>query len=260
MINDPTTISTLQKLGLTYYGAKAYLALMMVGVTKPSVIAEESGIPRTKIYGTLKELEEDNWITIEKGRPSTVTPKYPKEIIKAKKSSFDSNIDSLSNELSMTFDNMMSSETPKVRILHSINNITQLTGEMIERAEKRIMLMGSLYSPQEIEIIQNQMLKAKQRGVSVRIITVPKIKLKNGEINIINGLSAMKNDIKVGHPYFIKSVMVDDKEILLMLCQVTDEIPDLDNMVAIWIPDRSLTSYMASVFDMDWKKFKTNSI
>jgi sugar-specific transcriptional regulator TrmB len=160
----------------------------------------------------------------------------------------------------MTFDNMMSSETPKVRILHSINNITQLTGEMIERAEKRIMLMGSLYSPQEIEIIQNQMLKAKQRGVSVRIITVPKIKLKNGEINIINGLSAMKNDIKVGHPYFIKSVMVDDKEILLMLCQVTDEIPDLDNMVAIWIPDRSLTSYMASVFDMDWKKFKTNSI
>ena len=35
---------------------------------------------------------------------------------------------------------------------------------------------------------------------------------------------------------------------------VQDEVPDLDNMIAIWIPDRSLTSYMASVFDMDWKK------
>jgi HTH-type transcriptional regulator, sugar sensing transcriptional regulator len=253
MIYDPTTISTLQKLGLTYYGAKAYLALMTTGVNKPSVIAKESGIPRTKIYEVLKKLEENNWITIEKGRPSTITPKYPKEIIEEKKSTFNSNIDSLSNELSMSYDSMMSNETLKVRILHSIDNIAQLTAEMIERAEKRIMFMGSLYSPHEIEIIQNQLLKAKQRGVSIRIITVPKIKIKDGEINIIKYLSAVKNDIKIGHPYFIKSVMIDDKEILLMLSRVKDEIPDLDNMIAIWIPDPSLTSYMASVFDMDWK-------
>ena len=253
MIFDTTTISTLQKLGLTYYEAKAYLALMMTGVTKPSVISEESGIPRTKIYEVLKKLEENNWITIEKGRPSTVTPKYPKEIIENKKSIFNSNIDSLSNELSMSYDSMMSNETLKVRILHSIDNIAQLTAEMIERAEKRIMFMGSLYSPLEIEIIQNKLLKAKQRGVSIRIITVPKIKIKDGEINIIEYLSAVKNDIKIGHPYFIKSIMVDDKEILLMLSRVKDEIPDLDNMIAIWIPYSSLTSYMASVFDMDWK-------
>lgn len=253
MIHDPTTISTLQKLGLTYYEAKAYLALMMTGVTKPSVIAEESGIPRTKIYEVLKKLEENNWITIEKGRPSTITPKYPKEVIEEKKSTFNSNIDSLSNELSMSYDNMMSDETLKVRVLHSIDSIAQLTAEMIERAEKRIMFMGSLYSPLEIEIIQNQLLKAKQRGVSIRIITVPTIKIKDGEINIIEYLSAVKNDIKIGHPYFIKSVMVDDKEILLMLSRVKDEIPDLHNMIAIWIPDPSLTSYMASVFDMDWK-------
>lgn len=252
MINDPTTISTLQKLGLTYYEAKAYLALMRTGVTKPSVIVEESGIPRTKIYGTLKKLEEDNWITIEKGRPSVITPKYPKEIIEAKKASFDSEVDSLSNELSMSYDNLMSNEIPKVRILHSIDNIAQLTGEMLERAEKRIMFMGSLYSPNEMGIIKKQMLKAKQRGVSVRIITVPNIKLKNGEINIIKDLSEMTDDIKIGHPYFIKSVMVDDREILLTLSQVKDELPDLDNMIAIWIPDSSFTSYMASVFDMDW--------
>lgn len=252
MINDPTTISTLQKLGLTYYEAKAYLALMSTGITKPSVIVEESGIPRTKIYGTLKKLEEDNWITIEKGRPSTITPKYPKEIIETKKSTFDSEVDSLSNELSMSYDSMMSKETPKVRILHCIDNIAQLTGEMLERAEKRIMFMGSLYSPNEMEIIKKQMLKAKHRGVSVRIITVPNIKLKNGEINIINYLSEMNDDIKIGHPYLIKSVMVDDREILLTLSHVKDELPDLDNMIAIWIPDSSFTSYMASVFDMDW--------
>jgi sugar-specific transcriptional regulator TrmB len=253
MMQDPVTISTLRKLGLTYYEAKAYLALMITGVTKPSVIAEESGIPRTKIYGVLKKLEENNWITIEKGRPSIITPKYPREIIEEKKLIFNSNIDSVSNELSMTYDNMMSNETLKVRILHCVDSIAQLTVEMMERAEKRIMFMGSLYSRQEIEIIQNQMLKSKERGVSIRIITMPTIKLKDEEINIIEMLSFMKTDIKIGHPYFVKSIMVDDREILLILSRVKDEIPDLDNMIAIWIPDPSLTSYMASVFDMDWK-------
>jgi sugar-specific transcriptional regulator TrmB len=153
----------------------------------------------------------------------------------------------------MSYDNIMSNETPKVRILHFIDNITQLTVEMMERAEKRIMFMGSLYSPHELELIDKQMIKAKQRGVSVRIITVPSINLANGEIDIIKGLSSLENDIKIGHPYFIKSVMVDDKEILLMLSQVKNEIPDINNMIAIWIPDPSLTSYMASVFDMEWK-------
>jgi len=59
MLYDHLTISTLQKLGLTYYGAKAYAALMKTGMTIPTVLSEESGIPRTKIYEVLRKLKED---------------------------------------------------------------------------------------------------------------------------------------------------------------------------------------------------------
>ncbi len=253
IIHDQLTLQTLQKLGLTYYEAKAYAALMTTGVTNPSVVAEESGIPRTKIYEILKNLAANNWITIEKSRPTIITPRYPGEVIEEQKSLFNTDIDRISNELSMTYDTMLKNEIPKVKIIHCLDTIIQFTTELMSSAKKRIMLMGSLYSPEELEIIKDQIITAKNRGVSIRIITKPSIKLEDN-IHIINTLSEATNDIKLGHPYFIKSVLVDDRETFLIIARVHDDVPDLENVIAIFISNVSLTSYFSSVFDMDWKK------
>jgi sugar-specific transcriptional regulator TrmB len=256
MIHDQLTLQTLQKLGLTYYGAKAYAALMTTGVSNPSIIAEESGVPRTKIYGVLKELAADNWINIEKGRPTIILPKYPGEVIEEHKSLMNTDIDRISSELSMTYDRVLENEIPKVRIIHNLDTLLQLIAEIMSGAKKRIMLMGSLYFPDELGTIKDQIIKAKDRGVSVRIITTPSIKLKDNELNIINSLTEVINDVKLGHPYFIKTIMVDDRETLMMISRVHEDVPDLDNVFAIFISNISLTTYFSSVFDMDWKNLK----
>ncbi len=255
MIYDQHTLLTLQRLGLTYYGAKAYSTLMNTGVTHPSVIAEKSGIPRTKIYEVLKKLEADNWIIIEKGRPIIVTPRYPGEIIEEKKSIIDNDIDKISTELSMTYDHVLENEIPKVNIIHCLDTIIQLIAKMMSSARKRIMLMGSLYFLDEIDVVKEQIAKAKDRGVSVRIVTMPSPELDD-EIHILKSLSEVTNDIKLGHPYFIKSLIIDDRETLLMIARVKDNIPDLENVVAINISNISLTSYFSSVFNVEWKNLK----
>ncbi len=156
MTQDHLTIQTLQKLGLTYYEAKVYVALMSTGVTNPTTIAEESGVPRTKIYGVLKKLAADNWITIEKGRPTIITPKYPGEVIEEHKSLMNTDIDIVSSELSMTYDHVLENEIPKVRIIHCLDTLIQLTSEIMSHAKKRIMMMGSLYFPDELDIIKDR--------------------------------------------------------------------------------------------------------
>ncbi len=256
MLLDPITISTLQKLGLTYYGAKAYAALMKTGATIPSILSEESGIPRTKIYEVLRKLEEDGWVVVEKGRPSRITPKYPKEIIKERKAIFNSDIDRISHEMTMTYDRLVENENPKVTIINCIDTIIHLTEEMMTSARKKIMIMGTLYSQEEIEPMKKSINKAQERGISVRIITMPYLKLKDSEINIITELSKVTNDIKLGHPVYIKTLMVDDREVLITIAKVQNNIPDMENVSAIRISNPSFAAYTSSVFDMDWKNLK----
>ena len=58
MLLDVETLDTLQKLGLSTYEATAYMALTASGPTTATVLVAESEVPRKRIYGVLKRLEE----------------------------------------------------------------------------------------------------------------------------------------------------------------------------------------------------------
>lgn len=242
-------LPTLQKLGLTYYEAKVYLSLMTLGVAKPSAIAEESGVPRTKIYEVLKKLEKDKWVNIENSRPATVTPTYPRKVLEERKLRFNHEIDSLANELTMIYDDVIQKETPKIRVVHSPESIKQMEVDILENAKNRIVAMGSLYLPGELETLKGPLLRAKDRGVSVRLIAKP---MNDFDKEIVNGFNEFV-DVKVGHPYGIKTLMVDYREIIMILAKVKNGVLNLDDVIAVWITSPELTSYMWSVFDKDWK-------
>jgi len=251
-MNNDNLLSTLQKLGLTYYEAKAYLALMTLGVAKPSVIAEESGVPRTKIYEVLKKLEKDRWVTIEKSRPATVTPTYPRKVLEEHKLRFNHEIDGVSNELAMIYNDVIQKEVPKIRIVYSAESVSQMKSEIMGNAKKEIMSLGSLYLPHEADILKDNLSMIKERCVRMRSITQPQ---NDADLETVKSLSPVI-EIKEGHGYCLKTIMVDDKEVILMMAKIKDEIPIMEDVIAVWITSPSLTSCLASVFEMEWKNLE----
>lgn len=252
MLLDQNTIENLQKLGLTVYGARAYAVLIATGPMDAGTIAREAEIPRTKIYEVLRRLKEGKWVTIEKGRPATVTPRYPREAIEEKKQAFNSDMDQLSNELAMTYDRLMEKENPKVWLIRGMDKITSKTLEMMGKARQSVMMLGTLYSPTEVDLIKREIVRARKRGVSVRIITRPLIKYGGSTFNIAESFSAVTSDVRIAFPPYLKFVMIDDRETLIMFSRVDEDTPDLDSIIAIWIPNSPVTSYMASNFNMEW--------
>ena len=256
MLFDVKTISALQKLGLTLYGAKVYTALVSTGPTNATALAREAEVPRTKIYETLKRLEEDKWVIVEKGRPSIYTPAYPREIMEDRKSALYSEIDRVADGLAMAYDRQMEEENPKVWLIQGMDNIIVRTTEMIGRAKHDVKLLGSLYSPREMEPLKKQIAAARQRGVEVRIISRPKNRSSEGEVHIIKSLLAVTPDVKKSNSPYIKNVIVDDRELLIMYSRVVDGVTDVNNVVAIWVSNASVASYMASNFNVIWNAKK----
>jgi HTH-type transcriptional regulator, sugar sensing transcriptional regulator len=252
MLLDEKTLVTLQKLGLTYYGARVYATLVILGPSDATKLSAESEVPRSKIYDVLRRLVSEKWVTVEHTRPIMYTAKYPKDILEERKASFNSEVDETSNELSMLYDKLMDKENPKVWLIRGMDNITIKMLDMIGRAKKSIMLLGTLYSEREIEQIKKDLASAKKKGINVRVISRKVIKLVDGELDIIENLSPVVSEIKIGGPEFSKFMIIDDREMLIMYSKIDGDIPDMASMIAIWIPNTSVASYQAGAFNAIW--------
>jgi hypothetical protein len=71
-------------------------------------------------------------------------------------------------------------------------------------------------------------------------------------VDIVKSLLPVTSDIKKSKSPYIKNVIIDDKELLIMYSRVVDGITDVDNVVAIWVSNASVASYMGSNFNMIW--------
>ena len=249
-MKEQEILSILQKMGMTYYESKTYYTLIKTGTSNPTAIAEKSGVPRTKIYEVLNKLKKDNWILIEKTRPAIVKPRYPREVIEEHKAYLNSQLDEVSKELTVFYDNIIENEIPKIKVVHSPEKIMNITKEVIKNSKNKIILIGSLYLPYGVNLLKDELSKSKQRGVNVRIIAD---NANNEIINTVDHLSGIA-DIKVGHPYFMKTMVIDNKENLFMMSHIENGAPNVDSTAVIWITSPFLASYVSSLFEREWER------
>jgi sugar-specific transcriptional regulator TrmB len=255
MMFDENMLSALKKLGLANYGAKSYIVITTFGPIDATKIAEEANIQRTKIYDVLTKLEEDGWINVEQRRPKLFTARDPRGIIDERRSDLFSEIDSLSTELSMMYDQQIKKEMPKVWLIHGKKNITAKSLDMVSKSRKSVMMLGDLYFPEEVESLKSIILKAKKNLISFRIISGDIIKTSEGEINLVQSFEDVQPEMIISGKPPIKYVIVDEKELMIIFPKINEDILDLDKVVAIWIPSPVVASSMADMFNVRWNEY-----
>ena len=74
-------IQNLKKLGFTENEAKIYAALVCLGQARASEISGSSGVPRAKIYGILRGMENKGYVRILEGETTLFCCTRPEEMI-----------------------------------------------------------------------------------------------------------------------------------------------------------------------------------
>lgn len=96
-----SVVEKLQRIGLTEYEAKAYLALLRDHLNSATKLSEKSGVPRTKIYSVLESLALKGWIRIYSGMPLLFRAVDPRDVFGKVKSEFDEFVSSIQVTLDM---------------------------------------------------------------------------------------------------------------------------------------------------------------
>ncbi len=89
----------LQRVGLTEYEAKTYLALLTMHLSTATKIAEKAGVPRTRIYSVLEALRDKGWVKVLSGVPLLFRANEPVEVFEKAKADYTTFLESIKTTL-----------------------------------------------------------------------------------------------------------------------------------------------------------------
>lgn len=160
-------VEVLEKVGLTVYEARAYIALIARGVGDAATLAQTARIPRTSAYKVLESLSAKGYAVPTGGKPILFRPKPPLEVA----SSLKTAIEEVFGALDMLHGVVGERGEPQlVYLLAGRDKVLGKIGDLLDQAQKSFVLT----TPQVADVrdeLGKRLTHAIKRGVQVTFVT-----------------------------------------------------------------------------------------
>ena len=227
-------VNVLKGMGLTMYEAEAYVTLTSLISSNATEIAEESGIPRSKIYDVLKKLHEKNFIEVEDGRPLTYNVKSPVEVLNREKERINGEIDDAISRLTNIYENGMSQVQAPIWRIYGVEKIINQEIEIINRAKDSVnMRIGFLFEGEGEALVK---AFKRRRGLKVNILASPTCYINGEEVNIIKMFEESDINIQKAAIPFVKVLISDSKEMMHTYIKFSEDKRNVipETAIGIW--------------------------
>lgn len=238
------TVSELRALGLSSYGARAFLAILENQPVSATGICKTTNIPDSKIYYALKELEDKKLIMVQHSTPSTYRIFSSKQVLSGLESDIESEykrkIES-ARKLEKSLEPLVarnsvanSSDIDLAYIIKGFKNTVEKMKEVALQARKEIVFMAS--DERLIHSLEDTLVDAKsQREVPVKIAIAEKL-LESKQF---------KTRLRSNRSLLCEcNVMIVDSERL-----VSSELGDSEHQYSIVTQNQSMIALMRKSYD-----------
>ncbi|MBS3098236.1 TrmB family transcriptional regulator [Candidatus Woesearchaeota archaeon] len=233
------------------------------GVSTAGELSDIANVPRSRSYDVLESLEKKGFIIMKLGKPIKYIAVPPNEVLERVKKKIKDNserelktieqlkVGEIINELNLL-------HTQGIELVEPVDLSGSLKGRdnlynhletMIKGAQKSITIMTTTQGLlRKLEILKYTLLKAKQRGVKIRV-AAPITKDILSQIKDFSKIAEIKNtNIKA------RFCLVDGKELTLILLNDESVHPSYD--VGVWINTKLFAGALERMFDSEWKRMK----
>lgn len=242
--------SALGDLGLTEYETRAYIGLVSTGPTTAGDLSDVSNVPYSRIYNVLSKLEEKGWIESQSGRPARYRAKPPSETLSLVKLKKEEEIKRASETIEQELEPLYEEEEAEVEKpdIWTIRGSRELLGrikEMLADAEMSILVtLPSL--GKDFDGIEDYIPLLDRNGLDVRV-------LMSVDKKLLQAFDSLSNaEVRVREPLFGGGVIVDGKEVLLIL-------ESEGRILGIWSEEIGLAKFAKEYFEYLWSDSKETS-
>lgn len=244
MQTSTKTMHTLTGLGLTEYQAKAYVAILLPKEATAEEVSVTSGVPRSKVYQTLKDLQTLGWVKVRRGRPLRFKPVDPRSILEDKFQELSDNLQIAQRELLGLYRADVS-RPPDVELVYGPRPILEKELDMIKQAQRSISLVGSLWFKEELETLVPWLFRKAEKGVSVRVVSRARVNVDKKTLDVKEALAELPCEKEFREKGYTKTLVIDEEESLLIFSEVEKDQVDSSAITGMWTRNKEIPSVFA---------------
>ena len=242
-------LKKLEDFGLTEYQARVYLALLEFDVATAGQIPSASKVPRTKIYGIMRQLHDKGLVQIVPETPlkyravpfDRFLEKQIKDM-KEKAEELDANKDLLSKEF--TLGHKKPEKQGKFEVLYGRRNVRDRLNKIYSSAKKEILSIGTSNSPARIVNTTLWFIEDKKKeGLTIRYA----FPVNAGNKDKVEKIAPFAEIRHIDRDPPMHFVVVDMKECMLIHRVPDDADPVRGDDVAIWTDDEAIVNAMQEI-------------
>lgn len=202
-----------KELGFTVYEAKTYVSLLQNSPVTRYELSKNSGVPRSAIYGVIKQLENLGAVNALYSEPEKYVPLPPEQLFKLLEDRLKLKITDARESLKGIESNLV---TDHLWNIVGYQNMIQKAKEIIENAQEEIYL--SVWK-REFDLLVEQLERARKKNVKVTIFSFTEIRFNTDYLYSYNIKESELQKI-----WDHKIILVADRRELLM-GEADDQMP-----------------------------------
>lgn len=239
-------------MGLTDYESKVYLSLASLISANAFEISDVSGVPRSRTYDVLKSLQKKGFIDVTRGKPLKYNVVPPQDVFEKSRQNIKEQLDEAESEVKTIYENQIPQFQAPIWLIYCTEKIVKKEIEIISRAKDSLHIAAGLMFHDEIPKLNESIQKALKRGVQTRIISAPYGITDEEKINIFTELSKLDCEIKTFQIPYIKAVIRDKKEMLLVFSKFQEGSVISQTAIGVWNQYTEFVETIADLYNLVW--------
>ncbi|WP_227134467.1 TrmB family transcriptional regulator [Halorubellus salinus] len=233
-MQEGDAIESLERLGLTSYEAKVFIALQKLGSGTAREVSRVADVPRSQVYSVTEGLEDRGLVEVQQSSPMQYRPVRIEEARKTLRERFETEsdrafgyVESVRNERGGERE-----EQEAIWTLSGRGHVAERAAELVRNAEESVVFAAR--TPDLVtDDIAAALREAATGGVTVRVVSVnPDVRElfeSDASIATMDTAEPAVDDERTG-----RAVLADGNVVLMSVLGDCGDIPELNTETAFW--------------------------
>jgi HTH-type transcriptional regulator, sugar sensing transcriptional regulator len=215
-------------------------------------INEDSGVPLSRTYDVLKSLHKKGFLEITRGKPLIYRVVPPQDVFEKSRMKIKEELDEAESEVVNIYESQISRSPAPIWLIYGSDKIVKKELEIIGRAKSTLHIAAGFMFQEEIEKLNEALTMSLKRGVQTRIIAAPYSTTDGKKIDISEGIKKLDCEIKTFQIPFIKAIIRDKKEMLLIFCKFKDGCVISQTAIGVWNQYTEFVETITDLYNLVW--------